>query len=457
MRMREFSLERSQEVFDQIRKSIAGGESSYVRIMDGHLTTVLTHGRGSRMWDVDGNEYIDYNLAYGPLFFGHVPSRVTEAVIEQISERGADFGFPFELAARTGELMQKLVPGLDLVRFANSGTEAVASALRLARAATGKDKIVRFEGHYHGWSEAIFTREHLPPSALGLEATPFVLPGSTGMPEGALADVIVQSWNRADLLEDLLSRRGHEVAAVIMEPINFNSGAMLPEPGYLEYVRDLTREHGVLLIFDEVITGFRVGPGGASRLFGVTPDIWTFAKALGAGFPVAAFGGTAEVMDLEARNEVFHGGTYAGSPLALAAAEAVLSEIHERGDDLYGPLFARSERLGRGLETIISGYGFPCVWQGVGPAFQIFFTHEPVEKLRNYREAAGKCLPSLFTQWQHSMQRHGVYFHPSQWECFFVSTAHTDADIDVTLEAADAATATLLASAGSVASFPEET
>ena len=450
--MSPFSLETSQEAFDRISRSIAGGESSYVRIMDGHLTTVLSHGRGSRMWDVDGNEYIDYNLAYGPLFFGHVPPRVTEAVIEQISKRGADFGFPFELAARTGELMQKLVPGLDLVRFANSGTEAVASALRLARAATGKTKIVRFEGHYHGWSEAIFTREHLPPSALGLETMPFVLPGSTGMPESALADVIVQSWNRTEVLEELVARRGHEIAAVIMEPVNFNSGALLPEPGYLERVRELTREHGILLIFDEVITGFRVGPGGASRLLGVTPDIWTFAKALGAGFPVAAFGGSAEVMALEARNEVFHGGTYAGSPLALAAAEAVLLEISERGDELYGPLFERSERLGRGLEKIVSEHGFSCLRQGVGPAFQLYFTAERVEKLRNYREAVHVCLPDLFTRWQHAMQRHGVYFHPSQWECFFVSTAHTDADIDATLDATDEATAGLRAELGPLAS-----
>jgi glutamate-1-semialdehyde 2,1-aminomutase len=451
--MSEFSLQRSQDVFDRISQSIAGGESSYVRIMDGHLTTVLSHGRGSRMWDVDGNEYIDYNLAYGPLFFGHVPARVTEAVVEQISARGADFGFPFELAARTGELMQKLVPGLDLVRFANSGTEAVASALRLARAATGKTKIVRFEGHYHGWSEAIFTQAHLPLSSLGLEAVPFVLPGSTGMTEGALADVVVQSWNRADLLKDLLRRRGHEIAAVIMEPINFNSGAMLPEPGYLECVRELTREHEILLIFDEVITGFRVGPGGASRLLGVTPDIWTFAKALGAGFPVAAFGGSAEVMELEARNDVFHGGTYAGSPLALAAAEAVLLEITELGDELYGPLFERSEQLAHGLEEIVSEHGFSCLWQGVGPAFQLFFTSEPVEKLRNYREAASVCLPELFTKWQHAMQRHGVYFHPSQWECFFVSTAHTEADIEATLDAADRATAGLRAELGHGAKF----
>jgi glutamate-1-semialdehyde 2,1-aminomutase len=443
-----YSLNRSEEAFARIQQSIAGGESSYVRIMDGHLPTVLSHGEGSRMWDVDGNEYIDYNLAYGPLFFGHRPQRVTDAVVEQITERGSDFGFPFELAGRVGELMQRLVPGLDLVRFANSGTEAVASALRLARAATGKDGIVVFEGHYHGWSEQIFINGHLPAPLLGIEHSPTKMAGSTGMPDGALDNVIVQSWNRPALLEQLLDRRGHEIAAVIMEPVNFNSGALLAEPGYLRAVRDLTQEHGVLLIFDEVITGFRLAPGGASALFDVTPDIWTFAKALGAGYPVAAFGGSEEVMGYEARNEVFHGGTYAGSPLALAAAHTVLSEINERGDDLYRPLFERSERLGRGLEEIVGKHGFDCLYQGVGPAFQIYFTDGEVERLANYREAARHCRPDLFMRWQHSMQRHGVYFHPAQWECFFVSTVHTDRDVEETLEAAEEATAALRAELG---------
>ncbi len=431
---------QSEQVFRRIQQTVAGGESSYVRIMEGHLPTVIARGRGSRMWDVDGNEYIDYNEAYGPLHFGHLPGPIVDAVADQITRRGSDYGFPHELDYQVGELMTELVPGLAQVRFANSGTEAVASALRLARAYTNRPKIVRFEGHYHGWSEAIFIDHHPSLEAAGPEEWPNLQPGSAGMAIGALDDLILVSWNRPDLIEAAFRERGGEIAAVITEPVMGNTGVVPPEPGYLELLRELTRSNGSLLIFDEVITGFRVNSGGASRHYGVTPDIWTFAKALGGGFPTAAFGGTAEVMRLEAENRVFHGGTYAASPMTLAASRAALQMLKDGGDDLTRRLTAHADRLGRELKRMVEKAGFHCVVQGVGPMFQLFFTDRPVEKLVNYRATETACDKALFRDWQHAAQRNGVYFHPSQYECFFVSTAITDEDIDETLARMESAT-----------------
>jgi glutamate-1-semialdehyde 2,1-aminomutase len=425
---------RNIEIFERIKHSVAGGESSYVRIMAGNLPTVIVGGRGSRMYDADGAEYIDYNLAHGPLFLGHRPEVVERAVVEQITQHGSMYGFPHELDYQVGELMQSLVPGLGSVRFANSGTEAVAAAVRLARAFTGRDLIVRFEGHYHGWSEAVFAKEHPPLELAGPEDEPKPVPGTPGMSPHALDSIVMCAWNRIDLLEKAFERHPGKIALVVMEPVNFNTGALPPEPGYLAAVRELTRREGALLLFDEVQTGFRIDSGGATTLYGVTPDLWTWGKAIGAGYSTAAFGGSHEVMQLEADNTVFHGGTYAGNPVALAAARAVLTFIKEKGPALYEGLSARTERLGRGLERILKEAGYNALYQGVGPQFQVYVCKEPVTKLINYREAARVIAPDLFMSWQHAMQRAGVYFHPRPYDRWSVSVAHTDADIDKTLE-----------------------
>jgi glutamate-1-semialdehyde 2,1-aminomutase len=435
-----FSLERSKVAFERCKKSIAGGESSYVRIGYGHLPTVIARGKGPRMWDVDGNEYIDFNLAYGPLFMGHVPEMVTAAVAKQITEYGSDFGFPHELDFLAGELVQELVPCIDQLRFANSGTEAIASAIRLARAYTGKQKIVIFEGHYHGWSEPVFRMTHPPLSAIGTERFPKSVPMTPGMTTGSLDETIVLSWNRPEMVELALRRHSDEIACVLTEPIMGNTGVIEPEPGYLQHLRDLTNELGILLVFDEVITGFRVAAGGAQELYGVVPDLCTLAKALGAGYPVAAFGGSNEVMELEATNEVFHGGTYAGNPMALAAAVAVLGVIKSAKDEIYPRLERLTQRMSTGLREILERHEIACVAQGAPGMFQLFLTREPVARITNYREAALYSDADLFRSWQHALQRHGVYFHPSQFECFFISTSHADADIDEALERAETAT-----------------
>jgi glutamate-1-semialdehyde 2,1-aminomutase len=438
--MKNFSLSRSEEVFNRIKNSVAGGESSYVRIGYGHLPTVMSHGKGSRFWDIDGNEYIDFNLAYGPLFMGHIPEKPTNAVIKQISECGSDYGFPHELDYRVGELIQELIPCIDLVRFANSGTEAVASVIRLARSYSGKQKIVVFEGHYHGWAESVFRATHPPLAAAGREQFPRAIPMTSGLSTGAIEDIIMVSWNRPELLESALRRNQHDIACVIMEPIMGNTGVIEPEPGYLEFVRNLTRELGILLVFDEVITGFRVAPGGAQERYGVTPDLCTLAKALGAGYPIAAFGGRKDVMELEATNEVFHGGTYSGNPLALAASEAALLDIQANKDTIYPGLDRLTRRMLTGLKEILGRNDIFCSAQGAPGMFQVFITRDPGLRVTNYRDAALYSDGDLFRQWQHALQRNGVYVHPSQLECFFISTVHTDQDIDEALDRADKAT-----------------
>lgn len=242
------------------------------------------------------------------------------------------------------------------------------------------------------------------------------------------------------MVELALRRHSDEIACVLTEPIMGNTGVIEPEPGYLQHLRDLTNELGLLLIFDEVITGFRVAPGGAQELYGVVPDLCTMAKALGAGYPVAAFGGSNRIMELEARNEVFHGGTYAGNPMALAAVVAVLEVIKSTRDEIYPRLEKLTHRVSTGLKEILERHGFACVAQAAPGMFQVFLTREPVARITNYREAALYSDTDLFMSWQHALQRQGVYFHPSQFECFFVSTSHTEADIDEALERAETGT-----------------
>jgi len=427
---------RSRDMFARIKGSIAGGESSYARLRSG-IELCVDRTDGARMWDVDGNEYIDYCLGYGPLLFGHHPEDIIAAVVEQITTKGYHFSFPHELDYKVGEAVQRLVPSIDLLRFACSGTEAIMACMRLARAYTGKDKIVKFEGAYHGWADPQMVSYHPPLSmASGRPGAPRPLPDSTGIPQATVEQLIIQPFNDPDALARVLRERHHEIAAVMMEPVMANCGVLPPRDGYLREVRRLTERYGVLLIFDEVMTGFRLAPGGAQDYYDVRPDITALAKVIGGGFPVAAFGGTAEVMAIEARNEVLHGGTYTANPLVLAAANAVLGRIEREKDTMYPRLFALAERLSGGLVRAIRQAGYHCVAQGVGPLFQIFFGDAPMERLYNYRDTSAYVREDLYGAWHEEMQRRGVYFHPGQFERWFVSTAHTEADIDATIEVA---------------------
>jgi glutamate-1-semialdehyde 2,1-aminomutase len=434
-----FSLAKSQAMFERISHSIAGGESSYARLKKG-LELCFERGEGSRFWDVDGHEYIDYSLGYGPLIFGHKPDLVTQAVVQAISERGSVATFPYDLDYEVGEQITRMVPGVDLIRFANSGTEATMAAARLARAYTGKTKIVQMEGGYHGFSDTHYWSSH--PDAYAAQPQPYSpqpRSGSPGIPEIYGEALLIGQFNDRANMEMLFEHWGDEIAAVLVEPIQANTGVIPPEPGYLEFLREITRRHGALLIFDEVITGFRVAPGGAQELYGVLPDITTFAKALGGGYPIAAFGGSAEVMGMEARNEVMHGGTYTANLVALAAANAVLHEMTARRDELWHNLNTYGEQLRRGLGDACNEAGLKNITQGVGPVWHIYFAKPDapdLTQIRNYRDALAYTSVERFDRFHDAMLTRGVYFHPYHFERWFISTVHDERDVRETLEAA---------------------
>ena len=317
-----------------------------------HLPLVAAFGRGSRIWDVDHNEYVDLNMAYGPLLFGHCPPHVIQAVTDQIGRRGSQLGFPTEITIRVAEKIKQLFPSMELMRFANSGTEADVSATRLARVYTGRPKIIQFEGHYHGWSDTLFNRYHALLDELPTGPYGPALPGTAGL-NGAPHENLLVRWNEIDALRQCLEDHAGQIAGVIMEPVMGNSGVIPPQAGYLESVRKATTEHGALLIFDEVITGLRVAPGGAQERYGVRPDITVISKALGGGYPVAAFGASREIMQLIVDGTMFHGGVYSGNAVVMAAAEAVLDEVLANGTAIYQHLEDVTDQLARGIDTIL--------------------------------------------------------------------------------------------------------
>jgi glutamate-1-semialdehyde 2,1-aminomutase len=423
----------SMRMLERGRKSIAGGDSSTMRVLPYHLPLVADRGEGARVWDVDGNEYIDLNMAFGPLLFGHCPKHVIQSVTRQITERGSQLGFPTEITIRVAEKIKQLYPAMELLRFANSGTEACASAVRLARTYTGRRKLIMFEGHYHGWSEAVFNRYHAPLADLPEEGFGPAIPGTTGMSDG-IADVIVCQWNDLDALQRCLARFGHETAAVIMEPIMGNAGLQLPREGYLQTVREMTIDHDALLIFDEVITGMRVAAGGAQEHYLVTPDITVISKAVGGGYPVGAFGASAEIMENIVKGSLFHGGVFSGNAIVMAAADAVLDAVLADRVGIYSYLHELGDRLARGIDEILTRVGIPHHVHHLGPLLSVMMTHGDVEGIANYRDLRRCGDFDRYIAWQHQLQRAGVYFHPNQFEPMFLSTAHTHADIDVALD-----------------------
>lgn len=423
----------SETLLQWARGHLAGGDSSTMRVVPYHLPLMAEEGDGAWVRDVAGKKYLDLNMAYGPLIFGHRPKAVIDAVVRQITERGSQLGFPTAVSARAAEKLKRFYPSMELVRFCNSGTEAMMFASRLARTATGREKILVFEGNYHGWSDALFHCYHAPLDKLGENGFAPALPGTLGM-NGAPRDLLALRFNDLERLERCLKANDGTVAAVVMEPIAGNSGVLPPEPGFLEGVRGLTADHGALLIFDEVITGLRVAAGGAQELYAVTPDITVVSKALGAGFPIAACGAPREIMDLVTEGKLFHGGVYAGNATVTAAAEAVLDEIAANRAGIYGHLHAVGDRLAAGLTEIMSRLGVPHVVQHVGPMVSLFLTTEEVGHLKEYREVRRYCDFEKYIRFQHEMQRRGVYFHPNQFEPMFLSTAHTAKQIDTALQ-----------------------
>jgi len=385
---------------------------------------------------VDGNRYCDYLLALGPMIHGHAHPAVTDAVTKAIHEIGTMFALPYEREAEAARKIVETVPSVELVRFGNSGTEVVLHATRLARAYTGRDLVVRFEGQYHGWADQLEWSHHPDLAKAGPRLRPIALPGTPGIPGVIGQTLAVLPWNDREAVEQLVAERGREIAAILTEPIMGNTGVIPPEPGYLQFLREITAANGIVLIFDEVITGFRVAPGGAQALYGVTPDLTTMAKALGGGFPVAAIGGRREIMDLVSDGAVLHAGTYNANVVATAAASASLDVLAQPGT--HERLFRLAERLMAGFGEILGRAGAPVQVQGVGPMFQFWFAETPV---RNYRDAAAHLNSPKYAALARALHERGVMVHPSNIELWFVSTVHTDADIEATLQAFEDAVA----------------
>jgi len=419
---------RSRSLFEHAQHVLAGGVSSDAR----RLTPVplyIDHAAGSHIWDVDGTEYIDYVMGQGPAILGHCAPAVIEAVQTQLT-RGHVYSAQHEQEVEVAELVCNLVPCAERVRFNTVGSEAVHGALRLARGVTGRNKILKFEGHYHGWFDPVLYSVHPPLDRAGNADAPVAVPGTKGQQPGGEEGLAICVWNDLDALERTLDRHRGEIAAVIMEPLLCNTGCIAPRPGYLEGARKLCTDHGALLIFDEVITGFRLAPGGAQEFFGVTPDLAIFGKAIAGGLPLACLAGRADVMDAISRGEVGHAGTFNSNPLAIAAAAATLRELTKDDGAAYARLAATGNRLIEGLRAAAQNAGVAMIVDGPGHIFQTYLTDQP--GIADYRDFAATDLAGMARLHGALLDRSVSIVGRGLW---FLSTAHDDADVDATLAA----------------------
>lgn len=425
-----------KRLFEEARRLIPGGVNSPVRAFGavGGTPVFAVSGNGARIRDAEGSELIDYVGSWGPLIAGHAHPRVVAAVQEQAA-RGMSFGMPTELESELARRISERVPACERVRFVSSGTEATMSALRLARGATGRDEVVKAEGCYHGHVDSLLVRA-------GSGVMTLSLPGSPGIPSALAALTHVVPFNDAAAVERLLDQRGDRIACMILEPIAGNMGVIPPAPGYLEAVRRSTAEHGVLLILDEVMTGFRVHRSCAQGLYGVVPDLTCLGKVIGGGLPAAAYGGKAELMEqLAPTGAVYQAGTLSGNPLAMRAGIETLDLLEEPG--AYERLEKTSADLERALLTVAEEAGVPATINRVGSMMTLFFTAGPVVDF----ESASASDVKRFATYFHGMLEGGVYLAPSQFEALFVSLAHGEAEIEATVEAARKAMAYLTRSA----------
>ena len=416
--------EKSKELFKEAQKYLVGGVNSPVRAFKalGMEPLFIAKGKGSRVWDVDGNEFIDYVLSWGPLILGHAHDQIINA-IKQVSNYGTSFGAPTELEIEMAKAVVEAVPSVEMVRFVNSGTEATMSAIRLARGYTGRKKIIKFEGCYHGHGDSLLVSAGSGVATLGI-------PGTPGIPEELAQLTIVLPYNDIDAVEEAFKKYGDDIACVIIEPVAGNMGVVAPSKEYHQRLREITKEYGALLIWDEVMTGFRLALGGAQELYGIEPDLTTMGKVIGAGLPVGAYGGKAEIMKYVApEGPVYQAGTLSGNPLAMAAGLRQLQILKEKSP--YEELDQKGAKLEKGMKELIEKYGIKATVNRVGSMITMFFTDKEV---KNFADAKSSDL-ELFNKFYKLMLEKGIYLAPSQFEASFLSTAHSDEDIATTLNA----------------------
>ncbi len=422
---------KSEKLFAEAQKLMPGGVSSPVRSFKavGMEAVFIKEGKGARLTDVDNNIYIDYVMSYGPLIAGHCPQPVRAAVAKQI-DKGSSYGCCSEPEIKLAQMIKTAMPHVPMVRFVNSGTEAAMSALRLARGATKRDVVVKCMGCYHGHVDSMLVQA-------GSGATTHGTPSSPGVPESVTQNTELVPYNDLPAATAVFEKSGGKIAAFVLEPVCGNIGVVPPQPGYLEGLRALCEKHGALLIFDEVMTGFRVGLGGAQGLYNVKPDITCLGKIIGGGLPVGAYGGRAELMNqVSPAGPIYQAGTLSGNPLSMSAGIATLTLLED--GTAYAQLEALGARLENGLREAAAAANVPIVVQRVGSMITPFFVPAGQTTVRNYAEAL-QCDTALFGRFFRGMLERGVMLPPSQFEAWFVSTAHTEADIDQTIEAAKAA------------------
>jgi len=416
---------KSTKLFAEALKYIPGGVNSPVRAFRavGGQPFFVNKAKGARVWDVDGNELIDYVCTWGPAILGHAHPKIISAV-KSAADCGTSFGIPNPFEVTMAKLICEFVPSIQKVRMTNSGTEACMSAIRLARGFTKRDKIIKFDGCYHGHVDSLLVKA-------GSGALTFGQPDSAGVPAAFTSHTIVAPFNDVEAVKAIFAANKNEVAGIIVEPVPGNAGLYLPQPGYLEFLREITAAHGALLIFDEVMTGFRLARGGAQERFHIRPDLSTFGKVIGGGLPVGAFGGRAEIMDcLAPLGPVYQAGTLSGNPIAMAAGLANLEDLNDGG--AYRKLEALGEQLAAGMKDAAKSANIPMQFNQCGSMFCGYFTGAPVHNVAD----ALKSDRERFKKFFHGMLDAGIYLAPSQFESGFISTAHTPADIEQTVGAA---------------------
>ncbi len=418
-------MSKSESLFNRAKRVIPGGVNSPVRAFKavGGDPVFIQKGEGSRIWDVDGRSYIDYIGSWGPLIDGHQSKAVTRRLRQVIDEMGTSFGAPTELEVELAELICGMFPSIDKLRLVNSGTEATMSAIRLARGFTGRDKILKFEGCYHGHGDSLLVKAGSGVLTLGL-------PDSPGVPSALAELTLVAGYNDPSGIKDLFGRMGDEIACVIVEPVAGNMGCVAPESGFLELLRELTTASGTILIFDEVMTGFRLSPGGAQNLYGIRPDLTALGKIIGGGLPVGAYGGRGDIMDRVAPvGPVYQAGTLSGNPLAVAAGLECLRGLGV--GDPYEKLETLGSRLERGINETALERGARLQVNRVGSMLTLFFADQTVSDFPSAKASDTNRFERFFRK----MLAEGIYWPPSQFEAAFISTAHTESDIDETIDA----------------------